>query len=233
MIRALLFDKDGTLFHYERTWGAWGAAVILDLASGDAELAGRMAEAVGFDLPTQTFRAGSLIVGGSAGEVNAALADQAPGLTAQDVDRVARHHLTTLPNEPVCDLPVLFSALRDAGYALGIATNDYETVAHQQLAAAGITGHFSFVCGYDSGFGAKPGPGMVEGFAAHLGLPLESVAMVGDSTHDLRAGRAARAGLTVAVLTGPADRGDLVDFADHVIEDISELPALLDGLSKG
>ena len=51
--------------------------------------------------------------------------------------------------------------------------------------------------------------------------------MVGDSRHDLEAGRAA--GMrTIAVLTGVAKRGDLAGHADVVLDDIGAIPAWLD-----
>ena len=42
-IRAILFDKDGTLFDFQRTWGAWARVVIADLAAGDAARARALA----------------------------------------------------------------------------------------------------------------------------------------------------------------------------------------------
>jgi phosphoglycolate phosphatase len=60
-------------------------------------------------------------------------------------------------------------------------------------------------------------------FAAHLGCAPETVLMVGDSLHDLKAGRAA--GMrTAAVLTGVAAAADLAPFADVVLPDIGHLP---------
>jgi phosphoglycolate phosphatase len=54
--------------------------------------------------------------------------------------------------------------------------------------------------------------------------------MVGDSRHDLEAGRAA--GMrTVAVLTGIAGAADLAPHADVVLADIGGLPGWLDGIS--
>ncbi|MFD2856539.1 HAD family hydrolase [Seohaeicola zhoushanensis] len=51
--------------------------------------------------------------------------------------------------------------------------------------------------------------------------------MVGDSTHDLFAGRTA--GMhTVGVLTGVAGHEDLAPHADVVLPDIGHLPAWLD-----
>ncbi len=49
-ITGLLFDKDGTLFDFEATWGAWAQGMAVELAGGDPALAGRLAAAIGFDL---------------------------------------------------------------------------------------------------------------------------------------------------------------------------------------
>ncbi|HKK37230.1 MAG TPA: HAD hydrolase-like protein, partial [Paracoccaceae bacterium] len=57
--------------------------------------------------------------------------------------------------------------------------------------------------------------------------PAETV-MVGDSVHDLGAGRAAGVGLVVGVLTGPAREADLAPLADVVAPSIAALPDLLD-----
>ena len=54
-------------------------------------------------------------------------------------------------------------------------------------------------------------------------------AMVGDSRHDLDAGRAA--GMrTIAVLTGIAKREDLAPHADVVLADIGAIPGWLSTL---
>jgi phosphoglycolate phosphatase len=50
--------------------------------------------------------------------------------------------------------------------------------------------------------------------------------MVGDSTHDLHAGRGAGMA-TVAVLTGVAGRAALAPHADVVLNSIAELPEWL------
>ena len=96
------------------------------------------------------------------------------------------------------------------------------------LAQAGVTRMFDFIAGFDSGHGAKPGPGQLLAFAAQTGLAPDTIAMIGDSTHDLRAGRAA--GMTcVAVLTGLATHAELAPHADVVLPDIGHLPGWLDG----
>jgi phosphoglycolate phosphatase len=125
----------------------------------------------------------------------------------------------------------LLSALRGRGLRLGVATNDSEAPARQHLANHGITDCFDFISGYDSGHGAKPGPGMCLAFASQLGLDPARVAMVGDSRHDLEAGRAAGMRV-VAVLTGVARREDLEPHADVVLPDIGAIPDWLSTLGR-
>ena len=223
-IKGLVFDKDGTLFHYAGTWVVWCENVLDDLSAGDAAKKQELADAVGFDVQARAFLPGSLIVNASAGEINQVWVDLLPGKTMADVDQVAIKHLESLPSLPVCDLKALFSDMRQAGLKLGLVTNDYEQAAWQQLNAEGIAELFDFVAGFDSGHGAKPAAGPLLAFGAATGLSMADVAMVGDSTHDLGAGRAAVVGMNIGVLTGPAVEADIAHLADVVLGDISEIP---------
>ena len=127
---------------------------------------------------------------------------------------------------PIGDPKAVLELLLSRGLRLGVGTNDSEASARRQIAALGIEGLIEFVAGYDSGHGGKPEPGMVVAFARHLGVPPHQVAMVGDTMHDLDAARAAGA-VGIAVLSGPASPDEIKRHADHVIDDISHLPALL------
>jgi phosphoglycolate phosphatase len=88
---------------------------------------------------------------------------------------------------------------------------------------------FDFIAGFDSGFGGKPAPGQLLRFCEDLMLKPAHCAMVGDSLHDLHAGRAAGM-TTIGVLTGPASRADLAPHADFVMDTIAEIPTWLDQL---
>ncbi|MFU8883561.1 MAG: HAD family hydrolase, partial [Rhodobacterales bacterium] len=106
-------------------------------------------------------------------------------------------------------------------------TNDTEAGALAHLGAAGVLAHFDFVAGFDSGHGAKPDPDPLLAFCARTGLTPARVVMVGDSRHDLIAGR--RAGMqTLGVLTGTALTADLAPLADAVLPDIGHIPAWID-----
>ncbi|WP_425049999.1 HAD family hydrolase [Psychromarinibacter sp. S121] len=221
-IRGLLFDKDGTLFDFEATWNAWAATTLTDLAQGDLDRASELGARIGYDFAAKRFDPQSPVIAGTPDDIVLLLGPGVPELTGDEI--VTRLNATAAEATQVEAVPLvpLFSGFRDAGLKLGIATNDSEVPARAHIEAAGLSGMFDFIAGYDSGHGGKPDPGMCLAFAEAVGLPPESIAMVGDSTHDLEAGRAA--GMhCVAVLTGMADADALAPHADIVLRDIGEI----------
>ncbi|MGG7564916.1 HAD family hydrolase [Rhodovulum sp. DZ06] len=232
MIRGILFDKDGTLFDFNATWRGVAETALARLAPNDPQKAREMALAAGYDPDRRSFVAGSALVAGAASEVAAIWAPFLPGRTRAELERQI-NALAAEAEGPeltpaAADLPGLLAGLgREAGRALGVATHDSEDAARAHLGAVGALDAFSFIAGYDSGWGLKPGPGMVHAFCDASGIEPSQVAMIGDSLHDLGAGRAARAGLVVGVLTGPADEAELSELADIVVPSIEALPGLL------
>ncbi|MEL6582872.1 MAG: HAD family hydrolase [Pseudomonadota bacterium] len=221
-IKGILFDKDGTLFGFDETWSRWCADLITDYSEGDARTVAALADALMFDLERERFLAGSPVIAGTADVSAELMLPHLSGWTFETLlDDINRRAAAVEGVPPVALVP-LMNTLRAAGHVLGVATNDAESSAHAQLLSAGIAEHMSFVAGYDSGFGAKPAPGMVTGFVAQTGLAADEVVMVGDSTHDLSAGRAAGT-QTAGVLTGPASAEELSPLADVVLPDIGAL----------
>lgn len=228
MLDGLIFDKDGTLFDFKSSWGSWAATFLAKMAK-DGDHALRLGRAIGFDPQSRTFAPDSPVIAATAADIAAALLPELPGWTARGLTDRIDQAAAAAPMTEAVPLRPLLSGLRAMGLRLGVATNDSEAPARQHLAAHGITDCFDFIAGYDSGHGAKPGPGMCLAFAAALGIAPARVAMVGDSRHDLTAGRAA--GMrTVAVLTGIATTDQLAGLADVVLPDIGALPGWLANL---
>ena len=225
-VKGVLFDKDGTLFEYGNTWQVWCERVIHEM-TGDLLLQKALGDSCGFDIDSKTFTPGALVVNASAHEVNLVWAGIHPTLNYQAIEAIGLDKLKNLPVVPVCDLSEMLFSLKSMGMYVGCATNDFESSAEAQLSDAGLYDHFDFVCGFDSGFGAKPNPGMLEGFAKSCGIESSEVVMVGDSTHDLHCGRAAGAALCVGVLTGPAEVADIQDHADVILGTVELLPEYL------
>lgn len=228
-IRGLIFDKDGTLFDFRRSWGVWSERLLARLTE-DAALQARLAEAIGYYPDRQDFHPDSPVIAGTAPEIAAALLPHLPGTNLEGL--VAQMNALAAEAEMVQAVPLrpLFQAFRARGLAIGLATNDTELPARRHLEAHDLLDLFDFVAGYDSGFGGKPAPGQLLGFARQTGLDPSEIAMVGDSRHDMEA--AGAAGMArVAVLTGIARAGDLHPHADVVLADIGALPGWLDTLT--
>ena len=196
LVQGVLFDKDGTLFGFNSMWALWCDRVLAELSPDDETLRGKLGEAVGYDIRQREFTTGSLIVNAAASDTLQVWCDLLPGKSFSAVEAVGQQNLNSLPSAvPVTDLDILCNRLKSNNIKLGVVTNDYESVARDQLEQIDAIALFDFICGFDSGYGVKPDPGMILGFCEKVGLNPASVAMVGDSCHDLDAGRAAGAGL--------------------------------------
>jgi len=225
-LRGILFDKDGTLFDFSKTWEAWAASFLRRIGD-DEEHSIRLGAAVGYDLKGQRFARDSIVIAGTPQEVADALTRQLPGRSHAEILNVINEEAAKAPQSEVVPLKPFINELKAKGYHVGVVTNDAEQPARAHLDTAGVTSLFDFIAGFDSGFGAKPDAGQLLAFAKSAQIDPASVLMVGDSTHDLIA--AERAGMrAVGVLTGLADEHTLAPLADTVLDHIGLLPTWLD-----
>ena len=124
-VRALLFDKDGTLLDFRATWLPAYEAAAAELAGGDSIRAGDLLAAGGYDRNTGAIDPRSPLAAGTNLQIAAlwagmaGIADVAALATSLDA-RFQAHARTGLT--PVGDLRDLFGRLRRNGYALGVAT---------------------------------------------------------------------------------------------------------------
>lgn len=232
-VRAVLFDRDGTLIDFDKTWGTVLLYVLMDLAKGNEQVARELGDLSGFDLKTCTCRPGSPILTNPPSgysepwadhlgvEFNKAFLDRIEDLI---LDHAAE--CVSAFEDTVSSIEVMAAA----GLPIGLATNGTEASAIAQLKKLGIFDLFTFVVGYDSGHGEKPEPGQLLGFAEHTGIEPQQIAMVGDSLHDMHA--AQKAGmLRVAVTTGALTADELRGHCDHLLDSLTDLVDLI-GLNR-
>ncbi|MDA7981970.1 MAG: HAD family hydrolase [Alphaproteobacteria bacterium] len=228
-IRGVLFDKDGTLMDYERSWGVVNREAARVVSRGDAGLERRLLEAGGVDLSCDVTRMDSAFASGSTLDV--ARAFMAAGLEADEsalVDELNGLFSGVLETAvAVTDLREFFGELRGLGLCLGVASNDSAAGVASFLEKFGVSGLVDFAIGYDSGYGQKPGVGMLRGFCGAVGLDAGEVAMVGDTFHDMEMGRVGGVGLRVGVLTGTGTADELGEISDICLSDVSELTKIL------
>jgi phosphoglycolate phosphatase len=229
-IRAILFDKDGTLFDFFKTWMPLYEALAGRLVGGDTARIDRILKASGYDRHSGKLDPGSPLAAGSNRSIAEAWVTELPGV---DLDSLTRRmdaqfgESLAISPVPVTDLAALFGRLKARGLRLGVATMDSHAAAAAAVETFELVGLVDFVAGYDSGHGMKPGPGMVHAFCRAIELPAAAVAVVGDTPHDMHMARAAGAGLAIGVLTGAAPREVLVDHADQVLDSIAQLEEII------
>lgn len=227
LVRGIVFDKDGTLFDFATTWEAWAESFLLRLTNGDRRKAAAVGQSIGFDFSTRQFARDSLVISGTPWEVAEILRASFPDKEIYELVDLLNDEATSAPQAEAVPLRPFLTELRKRGFSLGVATNDAEAPARAHLAEAGVTDLFDFIAGCDSGHGGKPAPGQLHAFCEAAGLEPETVLMVGDSLHDLHAGRAA--GMrTLGVLTGLANARELAPHADAVLPDIGHIFGWLD-----
>lgn len=119
-------------------------------------------------------------------------------------------------------------ALHASGHPLAVVTSKLEVGARRALKLARIEECFAAVVGIDHTTKHKPDPEPVWHALERLEMPRERAMFVGDSTHDMHAGRAAGV-YTVAALWGPYTRAQLEPTApDAFVANFTELLAVVD-----
>jgi phosphoglycolate phosphatase len=229
-IKGILFDKDGTLIDFDRTWFGVADLMALKAAKGSRMQADHLLILAGYDFGTKRFKADSVFAAGTNADVIALwYPDQPPDerqATIDDYDRFVGDNASARPY----GLPGVKDAiglLHRRGYRMGVATNDSTRGAERTLAALGMSQLFDAAYGYDAVANPKPAPDTVRAFCDLTGCKAGEIAMVGDNRHDMEMARAAGAGMAIGVLSGNGTRETLSPLADVLIESVADLPQLL------
>ena len=118
-------------------------------------------------------------------------------------------------------------SLRSAGHRTAIVTSKGRIMTGRSLQHVGLADAFDAVITFEETTRHKPLPDPVHLALERLGATADRALFIGDSPHDMHAGRAAGV-TTVAALWGPFSREELaVATPDHFLDTFSQLPGLL------
>ena len=119
---------------------------------------------------------------------------------------------------------------RAEGHALGVVTSKGRGMTDRSLRHVGLADAFDVVVAADDTTRHKPDPAPVHHALAQLGIAPAQALFVGDSTHDMHAGRAAGTA-TGAALWGPFSRDALAaTHPSHWLHSLHEVPAVVETL---
>lgn len=216
-MKLVVFDVDGTLIdslaHIRAAMGWAFEACALPHPSPEA-----IQSIIGLSLPQAMLRL-------------------VPGLSEVDLGRLVQAYKASFASSARTEQePPLFDGAREAlerlsardDLVLAIATGKSRRGLSRMVERHGIKQHFVSLQVADD-HPSKPHPSMVEQCLNDSGAAPEDAVIIGDTTYDLEMGRAAGIG-TIGVRWGYHPVPELEPWADHIIEQFSDLDATLDML---
>ncbi len=207
-VEVVLFDLDGTLID----------TIELILSS----MRHATAEVLGQALPDD------VLLHNVGVPLRVQMGEFAPG-REEELLCIYRAHNAIVHDQLVCEYPGTEAALRDIiaqGYRLGVVTSKSVPVAQRGLDRFGLGELFETLVGYEDTDIHKPEPAPLLLAAERMGVSIDRCCYVGDSPHDMNAGRAAGA-VTVGALWGPFRERVAETGPDFMIEHLGELAQVL------
>jgi len=229
-IQTIVFDKDGTLIDFNAMWGDWITDLARHLeAAAYIAIAPQLFQAIGFDSVTGAIAPGGPLAVSTMAEIRALAGEvlRAAGLTPASA-AAALQAGWYIPDpvalaQPLANLPALFGAVRARGLRIAVATTDDRAPTLATLEALGVAPLVDALACGDDGRPIKPAPDAILALCHELGIAPAQAAMVGDTTADLRMGRAAGVGLNIGVLSGVGSAALLAPLADVLLPSVAEL----------
>ena len=247
MFTAILFDKDGVLLDLEGTWlnSAIAFTHYLSQKTGGSHPASVFQTIIGIDEISRSIDHGGLFASGSLRDQFDACSRDVPELAPLFADsakvrvmiddvflKEREQTLNTIGSVPNGNVAAGVTDLKEAGYKLGVLTNDSEQSARRGCSDIKIADMMDVFIGYDSGYGSKPG---ADGFLAActaLGVTPAETVMIGDTSADIGAAKAAGAGLFIGVSALYPERTKPLQDIEHIVADTTGIAPILARLAK-
>ncbi len=227
MVKAIIFDKDGTLIDFDSFWITVSINVIkkiLKTLKREDIPQDELLEAIGVKNGMSDID--GILCKGTYEQIAAAfnqVLEKYGCNTVQEQMVIDAYNQCADSGEikPTCEnIREVLLRLKESGIKLAVVTTDNYEITHKCLEKLGIEELFDKVYTDDGKTPVKPNPYCVMDFSDLTGIERDEFMMVGDTMTDVHFAR--NAGISVTgVGATPESRQRLIDYADAVIPDVS------------
>ena len=231
-IKAIVFDKDGTLLDFDSFWvpvARLATERVLSACGASQALCEPILEAIG--VKNGITHVDGMLCKGDYEDLyyvyRDLIADAGTDVDGEDL----KHYLVDAYHSalgegrlvPTCDnLYGVLTELKRLGYGIGLITSDDRRGAELCLKGLGIYELFDEILCSDRSHPPKPDPYYMYEFCRRGGFKPSEVVMVGDSLADMLFGRNSGA-YTVGVASCTENADFIRPYADTVVHDVSEI----------
>lgn len=220
-VKALIFDKDGTLIEFTDIWGRATADYVENLDISDEEKAkGKYAAGICED---GSIWPGSPLASGTIGQIAEAINGVvSPQVEEANLIEKYAEYIDLYPDTFVArgDLVRIFKEAKDKGMLLGVVTSDDQKLSIKQFQAMGIDRYFDFIYGGDQ-LEPKPSPAILKDISEKYDIGMDEMVYVGDSLADMKFGSYTQK--AIAIASTVSDENQLRDLSDVYIEKLEEV----------
>lgn len=229
IIKGILFDKDGTLLEFDKTWRPVASEVINRIVSHyklDSSYKKKLSEAIGlFD---NHIDSNSSLSSGTNRDVALDFFFACPQIENEDEfiswsTNTFNEVANIFPFYTVDGAKETIKNLKENGIVIGLSTADSVANANIFLEKSGLLPYFDFIGADDGIINPKPATDYMDNFCKEFSLKPSEVMVVGDTLTDMDFGINSGAGIKLGVLTGTSSKKILTTKADLVTNSIKDI----------
>ncbi|OEL03431.1 HAD family hydrolase [Staphylococcus succinus] len=225
----ILFDKDGTLIYFDRSWMKIGVQLVEDfMTTYQEDIKDVEAGYVYLGIIDGEIQPGTIMASGALDEMVQAFCE----IANQDVTQWAQNRSQTLVDNRIPENVVVegidetLATLKNQGYKMGIVTSDSNKGVQQFLEATNFSQFFDVIISTEADAVEKPNPEVLNPLFNNYEVAPHDVTIVGDTANDIQTGVNANLGLSIAVLTGVGLEHEF-DKADYVVATANDVISIL------
>ncbi|PGA96435.1 HAD family hydrolase [Bacillus toyonensis] len=223
-VKAILFDKDGTLMDFHSIWIK--VAECINLYQLPESMQQALLKEIGVDGVFVHPR--SALAAGTSLDVAKGLCKYIKSSKEEEMHEWVSEKLFSLMYEHrsymkmTADLPRILQSLKDKGFILGVVTADDFAPTELFLKQYQLESFFDYIVASGTFPAQKPDKRIVESFCERFHLEACEVAVVGDTLTDLYLAKNGGDCYAIGVLSGTGDRKTLELLADLVVQSVGE-----------